>query len=148
MPVCPNKVLKLMLKLSHWLSWYFKQTDQIICSLYIVMSISNIFNCSIQTGIFADEWKSARVSPVFKNWSRSNFNSYIYLYLFSLWLRKSSKKEYMIRYINTFQLITCYQIADWALEHFIVLLRLHWTPLTNGVLILIKGWLTGLYLLI
>ena len=42
----------------------------------IVSSITKIFNSSISTGIFPDEWKLARVTPVHKNGSPSDVNNY------------------------------------------------------------------------
>ena len=42
----------------------------------IVASITEILNCSILTGIFPDEWKAARVTPVFKSGSPSDVNNY------------------------------------------------------------------------
>ena len=35
-----------------------------------------IFNKSIVTGIFPDEWKSSKVIPLFKQGNRSNVNNY------------------------------------------------------------------------
>ena len=42
----------------------------------IVSSITKIFNSSISTGIFLDEWKLAHVTPVHKNGSPSDVNNY------------------------------------------------------------------------
>ena len=39
-------------------------------------SLTCIFNASIATGIFPDEWKKARVSPVFKKGTKSDPNNY------------------------------------------------------------------------
>ena len=39
-------------------------------------SITDIFNCSISTGAFPDEWKLAHVVPVFKKGIRSDVNDY------------------------------------------------------------------------
>lgn len=40
------------------------------------MSISKIFNCSLTTGVFPDDWKSAKVTPLFKQGSSSDMNNY------------------------------------------------------------------------
>ena len=42
----------------------------------IVALITEIFNCSVLTGVFPDEWKAARVTPVFKSGSPSDVNNY------------------------------------------------------------------------
>ena len=37
-----------------------------ICANLIYISICKIFNCSLTTGIFRDDWKCAKVTPLFK----------------------------------------------------------------------------------
>ena len=88
------------------------------------MPISNIFNCSIQTGIFPDEWKSARVTPVFKNGSRSDLSNYRPISILPIIAKMFKKIIYMISYTNTFLLIICFQTANQVLEHYVVLLHL------------------------
>ena len=46
------------------------------CADLICMSISKIFNCSLTTGVFPDDWKSAKVTPLFKQGSSSDMNNY------------------------------------------------------------------------
>ncbi|EDO32209.1 predicted protein, partial [Nematostella vectensis] len=46
------------------------------CSDLIAASLCLIFNRSIISGIFPDEWKSAKVTPLFKNGQRSDINNY------------------------------------------------------------------------
>lgn len=78
-PVSPNRVLKLILKLSNKKATGLDGISGKLIKLsapYIVLPISKLFNCSLRTGIFPDEWKSARVTPVFKNGSRSDLNNY------------------------------------------------------------------------
>lgn len=78
-PTCPARVLKLLLKLSDkkptGLNGISSQLIK-ISAPYIANSITNIFSCAISMGIFPDEWKSARVTPVFKNGSPSDVNIY------------------------------------------------------------------------
>ena len=73
------KVLELMLKLSKkkaiGLDGISSQLIKISAPV-IVASITENFNCSILTGIFPDEWKAARVTPVFKSGSPSDVNNY------------------------------------------------------------------------
>ena len=73
-PVYHKRVLELMLELSDKKVTGLDGVSGTVIKLsahYIVMQISNIFNCSIQYfsivqySIFPDEWKSARVTPVF-----------------------------------------------------------------------------------
>ena len=46
------------------------------CSDLIATSLCSIFNQSIISGIFPEEWKSAKVTPLFKNGQRSDPNNY------------------------------------------------------------------------
>ena len=46
------------------------------CSEIISNSLCLIFNRSISTGIFSDEWKCAKVLPLFEQGCRSELNNY------------------------------------------------------------------------
>ena len=46
------------------------------CADLICISICKIFNCSLTTGIFPDDWKCAIVTPLFKQGSSSDMNNY------------------------------------------------------------------------
>ena len=47
------------------------------CPDLIAKSLSQIFNQSIATGIFPDEWKNARITQLFKNaWKRTDPSNY------------------------------------------------------------------------
>ena len=46
------------------------------CADLICISICKIFNCSLTTGIFPDDWKCAKVTPLFKQGSSSDKNNY------------------------------------------------------------------------
>ena len=46
------------------------------CADLICISISKIFNCSLTTGIFPDDWKCAKVTLLFKQGSSSDMNNY------------------------------------------------------------------------
>ena len=46
------------------------------CADLICISICKIFNCSLTTGIFPDDWKCAKVTPLFKQGSSSDMNNY------------------------------------------------------------------------
>ena len=42
----------------------------------VAPSLTGIFNQSLVTGIFPSDWKMAKVSPIFKNDSKSDLNNY------------------------------------------------------------------------
>ena len=46
------------------------------CADLICISICKIFNCSLTTGIFPDDWKCAKVISLFKQGSSSDMNNY------------------------------------------------------------------------
>ena len=46
------------------------------CADLISPYISTIFNCCLTTGIFPDDWKLAKVTPIFKQGDRSDMNNY------------------------------------------------------------------------
>ena len=46
------------------------------CADIISVPISDLFNKSLTSGIFPDDWKSARVIPLFKQGERSDLNNY------------------------------------------------------------------------
>lgn len=43
---------------------------------FIADSLTRICNLSIQTGVFPEQWKTARVTPLFKKKSRDDPNNY------------------------------------------------------------------------
>lgn len=47
-----------------------------LASPYIAKSLTSIFNRSISTGIFPCEWKTARVTPIYKSGPKSNMDNY------------------------------------------------------------------------
>lgn len=46
------------------------------CADLISVSLSDLFNKSLTSGIFPDDWKCARVTPLFKQGERSDLNNY------------------------------------------------------------------------
>ena len=47
-----------------------------IAANVVAPSLTGIFNQSLVTGIFPSDWKMAKVSPIFKNGSKSDLNNY------------------------------------------------------------------------
>ena len=46
------------------------------CADLICIYICKIFNCSLTTGIFRDDWKCAKGTPLFKQGSSNDINNY------------------------------------------------------------------------
>ena len=46
------------------------------CPDLLSESLTVIFNCSINIGIFPDEWKYSKVIPIFKHGERRDLNNY------------------------------------------------------------------------
>ena len=66
-PTDSGQVLKLLNKLN----WLIRE-----CADLISPYISIIFNCCLTTGTFPDDWKLAKVTPIFKQGDRSDMNNY------------------------------------------------------------------------
>jgi hypothetical protein len=47
-----------------------------IAANIIAPSLTYIFNLSLSTGIFIDDWKNTRVNPIYKEGSRRNIGNY------------------------------------------------------------------------
>ena len=67
------------------------------CSDIILNSLCLIFNRSISTGIFPDEWKCAEVLPLFKQGCRSELNNYRPISVIPILLQKSLSELFMIK---------------------------------------------------
>ena len=46
------------------------------CTDLILITLCNIFNNSLSSGLFPDDWKCARVTPLFKQGERTDVNNY------------------------------------------------------------------------
>ena len=70
-PICPAKVLELFLNLSDRKATGLDNISSKLLNIaapVIATSITDLFNCSISTGVFPNEWELARVVPVFKEY--------------------------------------------------------------------------------
>ena len=74
-------------------------------------SLTLLFNRSISTGIYPDDWKMARVTPIFKDGARDNLSNYRPISIISavakVFGRLVSNQFYS--YLNTNELITSHQ---------------------------------------
>lgn len=72
-----KKFFKLLNKLSKG-AGLDKIPNRIICECSDLISpyITLIFNLSLSTGVFPDNWKSAKVTPIFKQGDKRNMNNY------------------------------------------------------------------------
>jgi hypothetical protein len=65
-----------------------------------------IFNCSISTGVFPDEWKCSKVIPLFKNGSHSELNNYRPILIIPVVIKVFERIVYdqVLAYINNHNL--------------------------------------------
>ena len=78
-PTDTGQVLKLLNKLNKSKrAGLDKLSSRLIreCTDLISPHISIIFNCCLTTGTFPDDWKLAKVTPIFKQGDRSDMNNY------------------------------------------------------------------------
>lgn len=78
-PTTTSKVFHLLSKLSETKATGLDNISSKLVKIstsVISVSITAIFNTAISTGIFPDEWKLARVTPIFKNGKTSDLNNY------------------------------------------------------------------------
>ena len=66
-----------------------RHSAEIICS-----KLTKLFNRSLQTGIFPDDLKNAVVSPIYKNWNKSDCSSNRPISVLSI-LQKSLKNLFI-----------------------------------------------------
>ena len=78
------------------------------CADLISNSLCLIFNCSISTGVFLDEWKCSKVIPLFKNGSHSELNTYRPISIFPVVAKVFERIVYdqVLAYINNRNLIS------------------------------------------
>ena len=69
-------------------------------------SLTAIFAKSIETGIFPDEWKLARVTPIFKKGKRDDPNNYQPISVIPRLLPKYLKNVFAIKLVSILTLTT------------------------------------------
>ena len=59
--------------------------------LVLPEQITHIFNCSLGQGIFPDDWKTAKVVPLFKGGDRESVNNFrpLFTLIFQIFLRNT-----------------------------------------------------------
>ena len=65
----------------------------------ICVSFCKIFNCSLTTGIFPDDWKCDKVTPLFKQGSSSDINNYRPISVISLVVKAFERIMYNQGYV-------------------------------------------------
>ena len=77
----------------------------------IAPSLTAIFTASINTGIFPQEWKESRVSPVYKNGARNDPSNYRPISVIPVIAKIFEKIVYeqLYEYLNNYNLLTTFQ---------------------------------------
>ena len=81
------------------------------CSDIICVPICHIFNQSINQGIFPEDWKCARVTPLFKDGKRDDLNNYRPISVISIVAKVFERIVYdqLYAYLNEYNIICKYQ---------------------------------------
>ena len=79
----------------------------------VARSLTAIFSASICTGIFPQEWKASRVSPVYKNGSRNNPCNYRPISVIPAVAKIFEKIAYgqLYEYLNGYNLLNAFHLA-------------------------------------
>ena len=87
------------------------------CADLICISIFKIFNCSLTTDIFPDDWKCAKVTPLFKQGRSSDMNNYRPIFVISVVAKVFERISYH-QVFATYQNIALFQKVnpDFALS--------------------------------
>ena len=84
-----------------------------ISSYLIAPSLTAIFNMSLKSGIYIDEWKMARVIPIYKSENRSKCENYRPISILPI-ISKVFEREFfnqIYRYLNANSLISKFQLG-------------------------------------
>ena len=85
-------------------------------------SLTSIFNQSILTGIFPNDWKIARITPIFKSEAKDEMTNYRPISVISVVAKIAEKLIY--NQIYNYNLL---QTPNTDLDHFTQLLQHYWT---------------------
>ncbi len=77
----------------------------------IAPSLTHIFNLSLQSGIYVNDWKRARVTPIFKSEDKSKCENYRPISILSIVSKVFEKEVFrqMYTYVNESNLLSKYQ---------------------------------------
>ena len=92
-----------------------------IAAHVIAPSLTYIFNLSVSTGIFVDDWKDARVNPVYKEGCRRNIGNYRPVSILPIVSKVFEKEVFrqLYQYLNESSLLSKFQSGFRPLLHFI-----------------------------
>ena len=84
-----------------------------LCINHVALPLSNVINNSFAAGSFTQDFKHAKVCPVFKNGDRFEFSIIIVLYLFYAVFLVFEKLMYnrLINYFNKHSIISSNQFG-------------------------------------
>ena len=112
----------------------------------IVEPLTYIFNQSLETGIFPDDWKIAKVTPIYKSDKKTLCDNYRPISVISVVPKIFEKVvcEQLTKYLDQYQIITKFQSgfrANHSTETLLLQITNNWlanmdTGLINGVLFL------------
>ena len=106
----------------------------------IYKNLTDLFNLSITSGVFPSDWKTAKVSPLFKSGDLTDANNYRQISVLPTTARVF-ENLYLTSYIRMLMRKTSFIPTSPDLDLFIQPLLPYLIYLMNGVLILIKAWL-------
>ena len=120
-PTTVNKVFSLLNKLNKSRATGLdKISARLIrkCADLICIPICDIFNQSISLGIFPDDWKCARVTPLFKQGDRDDLNNYRPIYVISVVANVFERIVYdqLYAYLEEHDIICKYQSGFRAIQ--------------------------------
>jgi hypothetical protein len=84
----------------------------------LLPSLMYLCNSSITSGIFPDQWKISKITPIFKKGSRQDKDNYRPISVLSV-LSKIVERYYglhLISYLNEYNLLTSSQFGSWPLR--------------------------------
>ena len=86
----------------------------------VAPSLAGIFSASIRTEIFPNEWKTSRVTPIFRGGSKSNPGNYIPISIIPVIAKIFEKNifDQLYEYLHTNEMLTP---ANLILGHYTVL---------------------------
>ena len=84
-----------------------------LCSPYISPTLADIFHLSIKTGIYPDELKIARVTPIFKSGDKTECTNYRPISVLSIFDNVFERilKKRMVEYLEKFNILYKYQFG-------------------------------------